>query len=501
MKNSSSLGTVISAAAILAFAVQSFAQLSVTPCSRISQDKDAWWATRFEATRNAAETGTYDIVFLGDSITHYWERAGADVWNANFTNAPYRALNCGFSADRTEHLLWRLRNGQFGRLSPKAVVVMIGTNNTGHRPVEKESPLDTIVGIQAVLDEIAKKCPSAKIILHPIFPRGAATNDPARVRNDVVNDAIKKFTDGKNILWCDFNSRLLTSDGVLELAVAPDLLHPGKSGYEIWAKSLKPYLDYALGLRTKPPAPAAKPAPTALPKGRANPLSPKLKFRWLSKAGNYRLATKRAEELDSPDKTYDAIWLGDSITHFWEHKGKDEVFNRKFKSYRIFNLGFGGDKVENLLWDVMYGGFLDGVEAKTISLMIGTNNTWSDSAEDIAEGISILLAKIREKQPSAKILLYALLPREVAHKRGDRDFRRNDKNVDEIMPKHIRINELIKPLADGKDVLWVDMTARFTDEEGLPDIRLLGDGTHPNAAGCEAWADEVLPIYRQLLGR
>ena len=501
MKKSASLGIVFSAAAVLAIALPSFAQLSVRSCSRFSKTGDDWWSKRFTATREAAATGAYDIVFLGDSITHFWETKGIDVWNANFTNAPYRALNCGFSADRTEHLIWRLRNGELDGLSPKAVVVMIGTNNTGHRPVEKESPLDTIVGIQAVLDEIKKRCPSSKVILHPIFPRGAATNDPARVRNDVINNAIKNFTDGKNVLWCDFNSKLLTDDGVLERTIAPDLLHPGKAGYEIWARALKPYLDYAIGASEKPPRPAAKSAPNALPRGRANPLAPKLKFRWLSEEGKYRLATKRAEELKSPDKTYDAIWLGDSITHFWEHKGNCDVFARKFEGYRIFNLGFGGDRVENILWDVMYGGFLDGVEAKTISLMIGTNNTWSDSPEDIAEEIAALLAKIREKQPKAKILLYALLPREVAHKRGDHNFRRKNKNVDEIMPKHLKINELIKPLADGQDVIWVDMTARFTDEEGLPDIKLLGDGTHPNAAGCEAWADEVLPLYKKLLGK
>ena len=55
--------------------------------------------------------------------------------------------------------------------------------------------------------------------------------------------------------------------------------------------------------------------------------------------------------------------------------------------------------------------------------------------------------------------------------------------------------------ADGKDVILVDLVAKFTDAEGLPDVTLLGDGTHPNAAGYRVWADAVLPLYRWILGR
>jgi len=97
--------------------------------------------------------------------------------------------------------------------------------------------------------------------------------------------------------------------------------------------------------------------------------------------------------------------------------------------------------------------------------------------------------------------LMPLLPREVAHKRGERDFRRKNANCDELMPKQTKVNELIRPLADGKQVIWCDLTAKFTDSEGLPDITLLGDGTHPNAAGYAVWADAVLPLYREILGR
>ena len=491
--------------ASIALAGAASALQSITPMVPDKPWTQGWWLPRFDEKRALAAEGGYDVVFLGDSITHNWEAEGRghEVWAKSFAEGPYKALNCGFSGDRTEHLLWRLDNGQLAGLKPKAFVLMIGTNNTGHREACQESPTDTILGIQAILGRLAKDHPEAKVILHPIFPRGAATNDPMRVRNDLVNSVIRRFADGKRVLWCDFNSKLLTSDGTLEKSMAPDLLHPIAAGYEIWAEELKPFLDYALGRAETAPRRAAAPAPTALATDGPKTTRPDIKMHWLANRdpkAQARIRDKRVEETANVERYYDAIWIGDSITHFWEHKGKCEVFKEKFGQYRILNLGFGGDHTENLLWNVKYGGFLDGVHTRLITLMIGTNNTWGDSAEDIAAGIAACVKAIRAKQPQAKLLLFTVLPREVAHKRGERDFRRNRPNVDEIMPKQTRVNELIRPLADGKDVILVDLCPKFTDAEGLPDVTLLGDGTHPNEDGYRVWADEVLPLYRKILG-
>ena len=486
----------------LAASSAAWAQLAVTPSLPDKPWTNKMWLPRFDAKRELAATGRYDVVFIGDSITHGWERRGTNVWAKNYADGKYRALNCGISGDRTEHVLWRLNHGQLDGTDPKAVVLMIGTNNTGHRDRWQEPPTDTILGIHSILDVLKRKFPNAKVVLHPIFPRGATTNDPMRVRNDLVNSVIRKFADGKRVIWCDFNSRLLTADGVLEKSMMPDLLHPGEAGYQIWAEALNPYLDYALGYSQTLPA-KCSPAPTALPKQGPVTTIPDVKMYWL--ASNKpkvepRIRNKRAEQCANADRYYDAIWLGDSITHFWEHKGNRDVFAEKFKDYRILNLGFGGDRTQNVLWNICHGGVLDGVHTRLVTLMIGTNNTWSDSAEDIAAGIAACVKAIRERQPQAKVILYSILPREVAHQRGTRNFRRKNPNVDEIMPKQTKINELIRPLADGENVFLVDMTAKFTDGEGLPDIALLPDGTHPGPAGYAIWADEVLPLFRKLIG-
>ena len=488
----------------VALAGAAFALQSIAPAVPDAQWTKSWWLPRFDEKRTQAASGDCDVAFLGDSITHLWETTGKDVWTANFAVGPYKAVNFGFSGDRTEHLLWRLDHGQMDGMSPKAIVLMIGTNNTGHRKAHEESPTDTALGVQAVLGRLAKLFPETKVILHPIFPRGATTNDELRVRNDVANSAIRQLADGKQVLWCDFNARLLTADGTLEKTMAPDLLHPGAQGYAIWAEELKPYLDYALGRTDKAPAPKKQGAPTALAKNGPKTAIPAIKTYWFANKDarvRPRIRDKRIEETANVDRYYDVIWIGDSITHFWEKPGRREVFQEKFGQYKILNLGFGGDATQNLLWNVKYGGFLDGVQTRLITLMIGTNNPWGDSAEDIAAGIEACVKAIREKQPQAKLLLFTVLPREVAHKRGDRNFRREGRNVDEIMPKQTKINELIRPLADGKNVILVDLVPKFTDAEGLPDVTLLGDGTHPNEAGYRVWADEVLPLYRQILGR
>lgn len=202
-------------------------------------------------------------------------------------------------------------------------------------------------------------------------------------------------------------------------------------------------------------------------------------------------------------KAFDAIWLGDSITHFWEACWEEDkkTFNAKFPQYDILNFGFGGDRTQETLYFIEYSGILDGVTTPIVNLMIGTNNLWEDSAEDTACGVQACVKAIRRKQPDAKILLLSVLPREVAHERGGTDYRidRPEGVRDQIMGKIARLNELIRPLADGDHIVWVDLFDKFLDDEGLPRLDLFHDGTHPNAAGYTIIADAILPIYATIL--
>ena len=91
--------------------------------------------------------------------------------------ADRNALNLGFSGDRTENVLWRLQNGEIDGIAPKLAVIMIGTNNTGHR---SDPPEQIAAGVQAILSELQQRLPDTKVLLLAIFPRGADKDDPMR---------------------------------------------------------------------------------------------------------------------------------------------------------------------------------------------------------------------------------------------------------------------------------------------------------------------------------
>ena len=201
---------------------------------------------RHESFNEISKKGEAQLVFLGDSITHGWEGKGKAVWEKHW--APLKAANFGIGGDRTEHVLWRLENGNFDGLKPKAIVLMIGTNNTGHqgRP-QKElngavyecTAEQTAEGIKAILAQLRKKCPDAKILVLGIFPRGADKNDKFRQQNEATNAIVKGFADGQKVFFLDVGSKFLEPDGTLSKTIMPDLLHPNEKGYQIWSDAIK----------------------------------------------------------------------------------------------------------------------------------------------------------------------------------------------------------------------------------------------------------------------
>lgn len=231
---------------------------ALTPMIPDANWSKPWWMKRHIEKLAEIKKNPPEVVFIGDSITHFWETTGKDTWQSVFEKKPYSAISLGFSGDRTEHVIWRIiKGGELDGYSAKAVVLMIGTNNTGHLPLEKESPSDTFQGIARIIALIRAKQPQAVIVLNAIFPRGETIDDHHRRRNDQVNRLIKPLADGKNVLWCDINDSFVDADGKLNLEIFKDRLHPGASGYVVWAECVKPYIDWALSDRTAP-APQAR---------------------------------------------------------------------------------------------------------------------------------------------------------------------------------------------------------------------------------------------------
>jgi len=170
-----------------------------------------------------------DLVFVGDSITDGWRGGGSSVWQKFF--APLNALNLGISGDATQHVLWRMHNGELDGYEARLFVIMIGTNNGG------DSAADVAAGITAIVKSIKDKQPQARILLLAIFPRGEKP-DATRAKNDDVNRIIAKLDDGRTLKYLDIGDKFLTADKTLSKDIMPDFLHPNLKGYEIWADAI-----------------------------------------------------------------------------------------------------------------------------------------------------------------------------------------------------------------------------------------------------------------------
>lgn len=196
---------------------------------------NAGFAASHERFVKIAKEGKAQLVFLGDSITAGWAGNGKEVWAKAFS--AYSPANFGIGGDRTQHVLWRIQNGELdGGIKPKACVLMIGTNNAG-----QDSAEGIAKGVTAIVETIRVKQPQAKILLLAVFPRGSKPDGALNALNDKlkqVNAIIAKLDDGKNIFYLDIGSKFPLIDGKLDKNVMPDFLHLSAAGYQIWADAI-----------------------------------------------------------------------------------------------------------------------------------------------------------------------------------------------------------------------------------------------------------------------
>jgi len=200
-----------------------------------------WWKARHEMKLKAAKNAKVDLLFIGDSITHGWENKGSKLWKKYY--APRNAFNIGYSGDRTQHVLWRLENGEMAGMTPKVAVIMIGTNNTGHSMQKAE---ETASGVQAIIKHIHKNSPETKVLLLGIFPRGSEPTHKMRLLNNEINNIIKKSADGEKVTYLDISPSFLDDKGALNEEIMPDKLHPLPHGYQLWADAMEPTLKKLL---------------------------------------------------------------------------------------------------------------------------------------------------------------------------------------------------------------------------------------------------------------
>jgi lysophospholipase L1-like esterase len=187
---------------------------------------------RHEGFVATAKQGNIDLLLHGDSITDWWQLdANKPVFDKYFGSI--RTANFAVAGDTTQGVLWGLRNGEGQGFQPKAVMLMIGTNNTG----QFTGP-EIAEGVGAVVMELRRNFPSAKILLLAIFPRGVP-GDPVRDKIAEVNQIISKLDDKKNVFYMDIGQKFLDDKSVfLPDSFRADNLHPQARGYEIWGEAV-----------------------------------------------------------------------------------------------------------------------------------------------------------------------------------------------------------------------------------------------------------------------
>ena len=212
-----------------------------TPC--VPTQKDPNRHAAFLKDKDAAlKNGPVQLVFIGDSITDAW-RGGPQNQIYKQRWARHNPLNLGISGDKTEHVLWRIENGELDGLEQgaKLVVMMIGTNNLGNPP--KSTPEDTAEGVKCLVQAVREKLPNARLLLLGVFPRGKSPTDPYRAQIKTINDTIATLDDGKQVKYLDLADTFLDEQGELPADVMPDQLHPNEKGYALWAEAMGPVIE------------------------------------------------------------------------------------------------------------------------------------------------------------------------------------------------------------------------------------------------------------------
>jgi lysophospholipase L1-like esterase len=202
----------------------------------IIPDLSPRFVEKHEQNKAVAAAGDIDVLFMGDSITDFWRNpegpyAGKPVFDKYWGGL--KVANFGIAGDTTQGVLYRLQNGEGTGFSPKAVMLMIGTNNT-----RANSAAEIAEGVGAIVLELQKDFPDAKILLLGIFPRSTPV-DPVRAQIAEINSIISRLDDGARVRYLDIGKVFLDGNGVIAPDIMSDGLHPTTKGYELWAEAVK----------------------------------------------------------------------------------------------------------------------------------------------------------------------------------------------------------------------------------------------------------------------
>ena len=216
---------------------------SISPQVRLS----SWWIARhsehmaaIEAANDPKKDQKIELLMVGDSITHNFDKGGPGekVWKKHF--APLNALNLGFGGDRTNHVLWRLNHLPILKTAPKAASLMIGTNNICWG---SDLPKQAADGVRAIAIKLNEMYPDMEILVLGVFPRRRTIDHPHRKEILELNSYLPGLIkDIPNVTYLDIGQKFLDKKGFLSEEMMPDTTHPSEKAHDIWAKAIVPKL-------------------------------------------------------------------------------------------------------------------------------------------------------------------------------------------------------------------------------------------------------------------
>ncbi len=201
------------------------------------------WFSQHNEINQIGKSRQVDLVFLGNSITQSWGGEGRTVyspakelWDSLY--APRNGANFGISGDRTQHILWRIENGNFDNIAPKAVILTIGVNN-----YKSNTAAEISSGIKLIVNNLKKKLPHSNIILIGPLPSGADESDPMRKKYLDVHKGIRNLGTQSRVTYLKISEPFIQSDGTMNYTyMRTDNVHLAPQGYYKWAEIIEPEL-------------------------------------------------------------------------------------------------------------------------------------------------------------------------------------------------------------------------------------------------------------------
>lgn len=203
------------------------------------------WLDQHERCVATARAGGIDLVLLGDSITQGWGGPTRSVGTIATDQARaqlggLRTANMGISGDRTQHVLWRVRNGTVDGLDPRWLVLTIGTNNLS----AGDDPADIVRGVAACVAELRARLPHTHLVVSAPHPRGKTSDDAQRLRGRELAQLLAGLALPDNASFLDPAPTFTGTDGSLVAGLfAGDALHLQPTGYEAWGRLLRAHID------------------------------------------------------------------------------------------------------------------------------------------------------------------------------------------------------------------------------------------------------------------